>query len=51
MQVTANGRVRRTRRMGLFSDRTSRERVMCAQFAYENQRQKAATLFLLTQNS
>ena len=42
---------RRTRPMGVFSDRTSIERIMYAIFAYENQRQKAATLFLLTQNS
>jgi putative transposase len=42
---------RRTRPMGVFSDRTSIERIMYALFAYENQRQKAATLFLLTQNS
>jgi len=42
---------RRTRPMGVFSDRTSIERIMYALFAYENQRQKAATLFLLTQKS
>lgn len=42
---------RRTRPMGVFSDRTSIERIMYALFAYENQRQKAATLFLVTQNS
>jgi putative transposase len=42
---------RRTRPMGVFSDRTSIERIMYALFAYENQRQKAATLFLLTQTS
>jgi transposase-like protein len=42
---------RRTRPMGVFSDRTSIERIMYALFAYENQRQKAGTLFLLTQNT
>lgn len=42
---------RRTRPMGVFSDRTSIERIMYALFAYENQRMKAATLFLLTHNS
>lgn len=42
---------RRTRPMGVFSDRTSIERIMYALFAYENQRMMAAPLFLLTQNS
>lgn len=42
---------RRTRPMGVFSDRTSIERIMYALFAYENQRMKAAPLFLLPQNS
>ncbi len=42
---------RRTRPMGVFSDRTSIERILFAVFTYENQKQGAATLFALTQNS
>ena len=43
---------RRTRPMGVFSDRTSMERILYAVFSYENLRQGVATPFLaLTQNS
>lgn len=42
---------RRTRPMGVFSDRTSIERILLAVFIYENQKQGAATPFLLTQNT
>ena len=37
---------RRTRAMGVFSDRTSMERIFYAAFSYENLREGAATLFL-----
>jgi transposase-like protein len=42
---------RRTRPMGVFSDRTSVERILFAVFTYENKQQGIATPFLLTQNS
>jgi putative transposase len=43
---------RRTRPMGVFSDRTSIERILFAVFSYENQNQGTACPFpLLTQNS
>jgi putative transposase len=42
---------RRTRPMGVFSDRTSMERILFAVFSYENQKEGTAPLFLLTQNS
>jgi putative transposase len=43
---------RRTRPMGVFSDRTSMERILYAVFSYENLRQGVATPFLaVTQNS
>ncbi len=42
---------RRTRPMGVFSDRTSVERILFAVFTYENKLQGIATPFLLTQNS
>lgn len=43
---------RRTRPMGVFSDRTSIERILYAVFSYENQRQGTARPFpLLTQTS
>ena len=43
---------RRTRPMGVFSDKTSMERILYAVFSYENLRQGVATPFLLvTQNS
>jgi putative transposase len=43
---------RRTRPMGVFSDRTSMERILYAVFSYENHRQGVATPFLaVTQNS
>jgi len=42
---------RRTRPMGVFSDRTSVERILYAVFSYENKQQGIATPFLLTQNS
>lgn len=43
---------RRTRPMGVFSDRTSMERILFAVFTYENLRQKTITPFLaLTQNN
>ena len=43
---------RRTRPMGVFSDRTSMERILYAVFSYENMRQGTNTPFLaLTQNS
>ena len=42
---------RRTRPMGVFSDRTSMERILYAVFTYENLREKTFTPFLLTQNS
>jgi putative transposase len=42
---------RRTRPMGVFSDRTSMDRILYAVFSYENLKQGVATLFPLTQNS
>jgi transposase-like protein len=43
---------RRTRPMGVFSDKTSMERILYAVFSYENLRQGVATPFLaVTQNS
>jgi len=43
---------RRTRPMGVFSDRTSMKRILYAVFSYENLRQGVATPFLaVTQNS
>ena len=42
---------RRTRPMGVFSDRTSVERILFAVFSYENKQQGIATPFLVTQNS
>jgi putative transposase len=43
---------RRTRPMGVFSNRTSMERILYGVFSYENLRQGVATLFLaVTQNS
>jgi putative transposase len=43
---------RRTRPMGVFSDRTSMERILYAVFSYENHSQGVATPFLaVTQNS
>jgi transposase-like protein len=42
---------RRTRPMGVFSDRTSIERILFAVFSHENRKQGSATPFLLTQNS
>jgi putative transposase len=41
---------RRTRPMGVFSDRTSMDRILFAVFTHENQQQKVSTLFLVTQN-
>jgi len=42
---------RRTRPMGVFSDRTSMERILFAVFSYENQKEGTSTPFLLTQTS
>lgn len=42
---------RRTRPMGVFSDRTSVERILYAVFTYENKQQGISTPFLVTQNS
>ena len=42
---------RRTRPMGVFSDKTSMDRVLYAVFTYENKKQGAVPLFALTQNS
>jgi transposase-like protein len=42
---------RRTRPMGVFSDRTSIERILFAVFTYENQKEGTSAPFLLTQNS
>lgn len=42
---------RRTRPMGVFSDRTSVERIMFAVFTYENKKENVATLFPLTHNN
>ena len=41
---------RRTRPMGVFSDRTSMERILYAVFSYENKQQGISTPFLMTQN-
>jgi putative transposase len=41
---------RRTRPMGVFSDRTSIERILYAVFTYENKQQGISTPFLVTQN-
>jgi putative transposase len=40
---------RRTRPMGVFSDRTSMDRILFAVFNHENQNQGVSTPFLLTQ--
>jgi transposase-like protein len=40
---------RRTRPMGVFSDRTSMDRILFAVFAHENRSQGVSTPFLLTQ--
>jgi transposase-like protein len=42
---------RRTRPMGVFSDRTSIERILFAVFTHENQKEGTSAPFLLTQNS
>lgn len=42
---------RRTRPMGVFSDRTSMDRILYAIFTNENQNQKTNAPFLLTQNN
>lgn len=42
---------RRTRPMGVLSNRTSVERILFAVFSYENIKEGASTPFLLTQNS
>jgi transposase-like protein len=42
---------RRTRPMGVFTDRNSVERILYAVFSYENKQQGVATPFLVTQNS
>jgi transposase-like protein len=42
---------RRTRPMGVFSDRTSMERILYAIFSYENQKEGTSTPFPLTQRS
>lgn len=42
---------RRTRPMGVFSDRTSMERILYAVFSYENHKEGTSTPFLLTQRS
>ena len=42
---------RRTRPMGVFSDRTSMDRILFAVFTYENRKEGIGPLFLLTQNS
>jgi transposase-like protein len=42
---------RRTRPMGVFSDRTSIERILFAVFTYENQKEGTSAPFLLTHNS
>lgn len=42
---------RRTRPMGVFSDKTSMDRILYAVFSWENKQQGVATPFLLTQNS
>ena len=42
---------RRTRPMGVFSDRTSIERILFAVFTHENRSQNVPPLFLVTQKS
>lgn len=42
---------RRTRPMGVFSDRTSMDRILFAVFAHENRNQSVSPPFLLTQNN
>ncbi len=42
---------RRTRPMGVFSDRTSMERILFAIFTYENHKEGTSAPFLLTHNS
>lgn len=42
---------RRTRPMGVFSDKTSIERILFAVFTYENKKQGTAAPFLMTQNT
>lgn len=42
---------RRTRPMGVFSDRTSMERILFAVFTYENKKEGTNTPFLLTHNN
>jgi putative transposase len=42
---------RRTRPMGVFSDRTSIDRILFAVFTYENQKEGVTPFLLLTQNS
>jgi len=42
---------RRTRPMGVFSDRASMERILFSVFTYENKQQGINTPFLMTQNS
>lgn len=42
---------RRTRPMGVFSDKTSMDRILFAVFTYENKQQGINTPFLVTQNS
>jgi len=42
---------RRTRPMGVFSDRASMDRILFAVFTYENKQQGVNTPFLMTQNS
>ena len=42
---------RRTRPMGVFSDRTSIERILYAVFTYENKKQGTAATFLMTQKN
>src|SRR3989304_5492567 len=42
---------RRKRPMGVFSDRTSMERILYAVFTYENKKEGTNTPFLLTQNN
>jgi len=39
---------RRTRPMGVFSDRTSMDRILYAVFMYENKAEEAYPIFLLT---
>jgi transposase-like protein len=42
---------RRTRPMGVFSDRTSMERILFAVFSYENYKEGTSTPFALTQTT